>query len=511
MRFSTISSVLGEDSLILNYKDFRVSGVSYDYRKVRPNSIYVAIDIFNYRGKERDGHEFIREAIKNGAKALVLQKRQNIDEDICQIINSNPRKVLERLSAFFYSYPAKKLFTIGVTGTKGKTTTVYLISHLLEDAGTKTGFFSTADFKIGAHPTPNYTDKINETHLTCPEAPELQKSLKRMVELDTKVAIIEATSHALKLCRATEECQYDIAVITNLQSEHLDFHKNKRDYYFSKAKLFDLLSTSKNKGLEKCAVINNDDQNCQFLKERVTSKTITYGIHSLADINAKSIEVKNNKTVFKIGNHIFESPLIGLYNVYNACAAIAVASHFGISYKKIKNSLARFAGVPGRMQEVKNNRGFRVLIDYAHTPESLEACLETVKKICPKRLIVIFGCAGDRDPRKRPKMGEVATKLADFSIITSDDPHNENPKRIAQEIVGRIKKNNFIIEIDRKKAIRKGLEYARKGDFVIIAGRGDEKFFEVRNKQIKWSDEQVVTEFFSSADWQVSSEEYRFQ
>ena len=319
-----------------------------------------------------------------------------------------------------------------------------------------------------------------------------------MVELDTKVAIIEATSHALKLCRAAEECQYDIAVITNLQSEHLDFHKNKKDYYLSKAKLFDLLSTSKNKGLAKCAVINNDEQNCQFLKKRVASKTITYGISSLADINIKSIEVKNNKTVFKIGNQIFESPLIGPHNVYNVCAAIAVASHFGISRKKIKNSLARFTGVPGRMQEVKNNRGFRILIDYAHTPESLEACLEAVKKICSKRLIVIFGCAGDRDPRKRPRMGEVATRLADFSIITSDDPHNENPKRIAQEIVRGIKKNNFTIEIDRKKAIRKGLECAKKGDFVVIAGRGDEKFLEVRNKQIKWSDEQVVIDCLGS-------------
>ncbi|MCH7828810.1 UDP-N-acetylmuramoyl-L-alanyl-D-glutamate--2,6-diaminopimelate ligase [Patescibacteria group bacterium] len=492
-----MSSVLREDSLILNYKDFRVSGVSYDYRKVRPNNIYAAIDVFNHQGKERDGHVFIRKAIRNGAKALILKKRQNINEDVCQIINSNPRKVLERLSAFFYSYPAKKLFTIGVTGTKGKTTTVYLISHLLEDAGIKTGFFSTADFKIGAHSISNYTDKVNETHLTCPEAPELQKSLKRMVELGTKVAIIEATSHALKLCRAAEECQYDVAVITNLQSEHLDFHKSKRDYYLAKAKLFDLLSTSQNKNLEKCAVINNDMQSCQFLKKRVTSKIITYGVRNHADINARSIKIENNRTVFKVGNQTFESSLIGLHNVYNVCAAIAVASHFGISYKKIKNSLARFSGVPGRAQEVKNNRGFRVLIDYAHTPESLEVCLKTLKKNSPKRLIVIFGCAGDRDPKKRAEMGGVATRLADFSIITSEDPRNENPRRIVQEIVRGIKKNNFMVEIDRKKAIQKGLEYAREGDFVVITGKGDEKFLEIRDKQFKWSDEQVVTNYLN--------------
>lgn len=479
---------------IINQNEFAVSSICYDYRKITHNSIYVAIDIFNYKGKERDGHEFIKDAVTRGARAIIVKKKQSIPLSVCQIVTQNPRRILEKLAARFYSYPAKKLFTVGVTGTKGKTTTVYLINHFLGHGGFRTGLISTAEFKIGSRFIPNYTDVVNETHLTCPESLELQKSLRQMLVKKTDVAVIEATSHSLKLCRAAYECQYDIGVITNLQSEHLDFHKTIKDYYESKAKLFKLLDRSYNKGLQKVGIINADDYAFKYLKKVTNSKIFTYGIYKKADFWAKQIEIKDGKTHFTLNGYKFITSLLGEYNIYNILAAIGVGRHFGVSFQKLSSALKNFSGVPGRMQEVKNNSGIKIFVDYAHTPESLSACLKTLKKFCNKRLIVVFGCGGDRDPRKRPEMGKIATLLADYSIITSEDPRSERPSDIIGEITSGAVNNNYVVNEDRKKAIARALRMARRGDFIVITGKGDEKHFEINGKQLSWNDAAVIKE-----------------
>lgn len=482
MKFSSFASK-AKNCSIINFHDFEVSGINYDFRKVKPNNIYIAMDIFNYHGEERDGHEFINQVIKNGAKTIVVKKKQNVNKTICQIITSNPRKILEKFSSFFYGYPGKKLYTIGVTGTKGKTTTIYLINHILEQNGIKTGFFSSADFKICSKFIPNYTDRINETHLTCPESLELQKSLNEMYKYQIKVAIIEATSHALQLYRAAEECYYDIGVMTNLQCDHLDFHKTKRNYYSAKAKLF---------GLAKCAIVNNDDLNCQFIKNRTSSRIVSYSLKEASDFKAYDIEYRKRKSAFRINKQKFILPLIGGFNIYNACAAIATASNLGLSHKKIASALRSFPGIPGRMQKIKNKKGLNIFIDSAHTPESLEECLRTLRKNYKNKLVVVFGCAGNRDKSKRPKMGEIASRLADFTFITLEDPRFEKPEQIAQEIISGIDQRNYTVELNRKIAITKALKKAKRGDVVVIAGKGDEKYFEFAGKQITWSDTQIV-------------------
>jgi len=492
MEFNSIRFFF-KDCKRFNFNNFNVTGINYDYRKVKLGNIYFAINIFNYKGKERNGHEFVKEAVYRGARAVILKEyHPGIDKSVCQIVCGNPRELLEKVSAFFYRYPAKKLYTIGVTGTKGKTTTVYLISHFLESAGIKTGFFSTADFKIGEKVIPNFTDKLNETHLSCPEALEVQKYLSRMIKVGTKVVVVEATSHALKLNRAAQECHYDIGVLTNLQSDHLDFHKTLSDYYSSKGILFNLLSTSVNKGMEKCAVFNVDDFNSFLIRNKTKCKIFTYGVNSKADIRPSTIEFSCSGIKFKIGKISFTSTLIGKHNLYNICAAIAAVRPFGLKFNQMRAGLKSFSGVPGRMEEIKNNKGIRIFIDYAHTPESLKECLLTLRNFFPKRIVVIFGCAGGRDKTKRPLMGETATRLADLAIITSEDSREEDPKKIAIEITKRLKKRNFYIELNRDKAIHKAIKCALPGDLIVITGKGDEKYMEIKGKQIPWSDKKAV-------------------
>lgn len=439
-------------------KDIDITGVCSDSRIVAPGNIFIA---------KGEGAKYIPQAISNGARAIVTDLYDPFLQ-VTQVLAQRPEKIEATIAARYHDHPSEKLYCVGVTGSKGKTTTTYLCHHLLEKIGEKCGLIGTIE---------TWIDARVPSHCTTHDACANQKLLKEMVNHNCKAAVLEVSSHGLDQGRV-DEIAFDCGIFTNLYPDHLDYHKTIESYAAAKKKLFTLV-----KGV---SIYNVDNPWGKFMD--TGGEKITIGIENQADIRAEKISEKE----FFVNGVRFVIPMIGLYNVYNVLYAIALGKIKGKSEEELSQIFLDFPGVPGRLEQVPNNLGIHVIVDYAHTGESLYQTLSTLKRVAKKKIIVVFGCGGNRDPARRVQMAEAAEKFADFSIITTDNPRSEDPERIAQEIQCGFQTTNHKIIMDRKEAIKEAIAMARIGDFVIIAGKGHEKVQIFSHKTVSFDDVAVA-------------------
>ncbi|MCS7215578.1 MAG: UDP-N-acetylmuramoyl-L-alanyl-D-glutamate--2,6-diaminopimelate ligase [Thermodesulfovibrio sp.] len=475
--------------------DFTVKGdinrvikhLTYNSKNIKDGSIFFAIS-----GQKTDGHLFIDEAIKNGAKTVVYQKTHFIPtsyEDITWIEVDDSRDALAWFSSKFYRNPSEKLKIIGITGTNGKTTTSYLIREILTRYEKKTGIIGTIKYLID-----------NEERVaihTTPEAPEFQNLLSEMISKGIEYVITEVSSHALALKRV-DYTKFDIAVFTNLSRDHLDFHKDMEDYFCAKRRLFTELLRE-----EGVAVINFDDPYGKRLAEEVKRKKILYSIENpQADIYAKSykLDFKYSEIVINIDKKkelFIKTPLLGFPNIYNVLSALSVAWALKIPSDIIESALLKASSPAGRFERVDEGQDFLVFVDYAHTPDALERLLLSVIKLKGEvskngKIVTVFGCGGNRDRGKRPQMGRIATELSDFVILTSDNPRWEEPRQIIREIEEGILKDNYIVVPDREMSLWIGTRLCKKGDILIVAGKGHENYQEIKGERYPFSDKEIL-------------------
>ncbi|RJQ33274.1 MAG: UDP-N-acetylmuramoyl-L-alanyl-D-glutamate--2,6-diaminopimelate ligase [Actinobacteria bacterium] len=459
--------------------DIEITGIAYDSRKVKPGDLFVCI-----KGAIFDGHRYLLEAKERGALAAVVEDYRDLD--IIQVKVDNARLALAKLANRFYDFPSKKLILIGITGTNGKTTTSYLVREIFKEAGFKTGLIGTIEYIIG--------DTGYPVVHTTPESADLQKLLKSMVDNKVQVAVMEVSSHAICMQRINGT-KFSAMVFTNLSQDHLDFHKDMESYFRAKLKLF-----SKSHGQQDH--INVDDLYGQKLAQISKNPQINYSITNNAEVLAKEINLSPHKTSFKLcfgGQEVLISNnLVGNFNVYNCLAASACAISQKVSLNSIKKGLELLKSVPGRFESIKEGQDFSVIVDYAHTPDGLEKILDTAKQTTNGRIILVFGAGGDRDKAKREVMGRVACQKSDMSIITSDNPRSEDKEDIIKDIVKGFENNNYQIEPDRRKAIRKALDAAKAEDVVIIAGKGHEQYQIFKDKTVHFSDQEEAREYLKS-------------
>jgi UDP-N-acetylmuramoyl-L-alanyl-D-glutamate--2,6-diaminopimelate ligase len=476
--------------------DSEVTALAYDSRKVIKGALFIA-----EAGYHTDGRLYIHDAAQRGAIAALgaslLDETQSLP--IPYIAVADTRKALADLSCSFYSYPAQKVCTIGVTGTDGKTTTCNLISTLFEQASKTVGLITTANFKLAGE---EWDNLLRQSTL---EAIEVQQFLHRLVEVGGTHAVIEATSHGLELQRL-HGCNFDVAVVTNITHEHLDFHKTVDAYRRAKARLFEMLDPTRDKGLgcHPIAILNRDDVSYEVLKPYCRTPILDYGIETPAAVRAVDIRLHAYSTRFRTilpdNECIIETPLVGRFNVSNCLAAIATAYSQGIALETIAQTLATVKGVAGRMEHIDEGQPFNVIVDYAHTPDSLEKVLNTLRPLTPGKLMVVFGSAGERDIQKRPVMGRIAAKMADFFVITDEDPREEDRESILRDIAvgaetaGKREGIDFLCIADRTQAIATAFSQAKSGDTVLLAGKGHEQSIIMGREKLPWDDRRVARE-----------------
>lgn len=466
--------------------DLDITGVESNSENVKEGYLFVAIN-----GYSVDGHKFILNAIENGAKAVIVEKDCDMEiiretkEKATIIIAEDTRIALARVSANFYDNPSTKFKLIGITGTKGKTTTTFMIKEILEKAGKKVGVIGTIAEYINGR-------KIQDSDRTTPESLEIQKTFSKMVEEDVEYVIMEVSSQSLKLHRV-DYCDFDFVVFTNLSQDHISEkeHASMNEYFEAKTKLFQMCKTG---------FVNIDDLYGNKIPEMFKESNITtYGIDNFANVMARDVTVTSTYVDFKIKiNGKQERVKVGIpgrFSVYNATAAICIATKLNIGVETIKLALEEVR-VPGRSEIVNNKKGLTIIIDYAHSPESLESILGTIKSYVKGRVISLFGCGGDRDKKKRPIMGEISGNIADFTIITTDNPRTEDPNVILNEIVEGIKntKGKYVVIADRKSAIEHAIQMANKDDVIILAGKGHEPYQEINGKKYPFDERIIVKE-----------------
>ena len=465
--------------------EVEVNQIQSSSNKIKEGDMFVAIE-----GFEVDGHEYIQEAITKGAKVIMAQADKvtremvkGLPEGVTFILAPDTRYAISICACNYYQNPSRKLKLIGVTGTKGKTTTTFMIKSLLEKQGFKVGLIGTICTYIG-------DENLGDNDRTTPEALELQELLSKMVKAKCEYAVMEVSSQSLKLGRV-DGCNFEVGIFTNFSKDHISpkEHPSMEDYFESKVKLFKMC---------KCAYINSDDMYANKLPGLVpTCEFKTYGIDNPANLLAKDITVTNSYVDFKakLGekNQRVKTDIPGRFSVYNSLAAISVALKYGVSPENIQESLMNVR-VPGRSELVDNDREITIMIHYPHSPESLESILTTVQEYTQGDVICVFGCGGDRDSGKRPIMGEIAGVKADYTIITSDNPRTEEPDEIIEQIEKGIKKTKEKYEciVDRKEAIKKAIEMAHKRDMVIICGKGHELTQEIKGKKYPFDEREII-------------------
>jgi UDP-N-acetylmuramoyl-L-alanyl-D-glutamate--2,6-diaminopimelate ligase len=457
--------------------EVEVSSLAYRNDRVEPGALFFCV-----RGHVADGHDFAPAAVERGAAALVCD--HELDLAVPQVVVEDVRAAMGPAAAKFHGDPTRRLQVTGITGTNGKTTTAFLVRGLLEEAGTRTGLLGTVKSVVGG---------IEETVVrTTPEAIDLQATFRRMLDAGDRACAMEVSSHALELGRATE-IRWACRVFTNLTQDHLDFHPTMEDYFAAKRRLFEGPGPS---------VVNVDDGYGRRLAQDLPD-AITFGIRSGANFRAREVEFDRAGSSFLCetpsGSARFETVLPGLFNVENALAAIAAAVTLGAPLEALPPALARAARVPGRFEPVEEGQDFAVLVDYAHTPDSLDNVLRAAREITDGRLHVVFGAGGDRDRSKRPLMGEVAARLADHVIVTSDNPRSEDPEAIARQILEGTGPG-IELELDRRAAIALAVASAGDGDVVVVAGKGHEQGQEFEGgRKEPFDDRTVVAEALRSA------------
>jgi len=468
--------------------DIEISGIAYDSRRVKKGDVFVAVPGLIY-----DGSHFIPMALSNGAAAVVAEKDIDLKGKAAKITVPSARSTLADLSCAYFGHPSRKLNITGITGTNGKTTTAYLLDSVFKKAGFKTGLIGTVETKIA--------DRIISSDLTTPESLELQGYFAEMIKEGVTHVTMEVSSHSIAMKRI-KGIEFDRAVYTNLSHDHLDFHKTLEAYFDTKMNLFRMLGSGTKKKV--CAVVNADDAYSDAVIEETNARTLTYSVKSDADVAAAIVrsDLEGLELEIKIKGEMFRlrSSLCGDFNAYNILAAFACAESLGIDRKVIASGIEALSGVPGRFEKIIEGQEFTVVVDFAHSPDSLEKLLQYVSRFKKGKVISVFGCTGDRDKLKRPVMGEISFKNSDLTILTSDDPHNEDAVQIMKEVEAGLKKagataeKQYIMISDRKAAIERSIEIAGQNDIVIIAGRGHEKIQEIKGKKIEIDDRTVARE-----------------
>lgn len=464
--------------VIKGNEESKVQNIRYDNRKIEQGDAFVCV-----KGFKVDGHSFIGDAIKKGANVLIVQEDVSVQEDITIIKVRDTRKALAIMSSNYFGNPKDKLKIIGITGTNGKTTSAFIIKSILEKAGFMTGLIGTIANYIG--------NKKVDAVRTTPESYELHELFKNMVDAGVEYCVMEVSSHSLELDRVYG-IQFEEGIFTNLTRDHLDFHKTFENYYNAKFKLFERSNHS---------IINLDDPYganiVKDIEERgVKTKVSTFSIEKESDFKAFEIKSHSNGSEFKVNLESIEEFSInipGEYNIYNSLGCIICAYNLNIPMDKIKEGLSDVV-IPGRCELVakEKNLPYSIIIDYAHTPDGLENVLSTVKAFTKNRMISVFGCGGDRDKVKRPQMGKIGCELSDIVIITSDNPRSEEPMDIINDIVKPLNYDNFVIEVNRKEAIRKAMNMALEGDVIVIAGKGHETYQILKDETIHFDEREVV-------------------
>jgi len=478
-----------------------VSSVEYDSRQVKKNSLFVCIP-----GLDNDGHDFIEEAIKRGARAVVVDQIRETDfinsvcfQEVCLLVTFNPRLALSALSAVFYNYPSRAMEIVGVTGTNGKTSVTYMLESIFKAYLKALGDFSA----VGVIGTINYRwGEIKKTASnTTPESKDLQKILSEMREDRVRFVILEVSSHALELERVAD-LDFDTIIFTNLTQDHLDFHQSFANYFQAKKKIFALLEKSCKKN--RAALVNLDDlygQKIYLEKDKFSYPLISFALNEKAFFSPQKETIDNSLDGL---SYVLEKPindfrvklkLIGKFHIYNSLAALGASYLMGISPKFIQEGLVNLKKIPGRFEILKSESGFFVIIDYAHTSDALLKLLTSLKEWQPRRIITIFGCGGDRDKSKRSLMGEVASQNSDYLIITNDNPRSEDPAEIVEDIQKGIKGEDYEILLDRELAIKKAISEAESGDILVIAGKGHEDYQIFGNQVNHFDDHEMASKY----------------
>ncbi len=454
--------------------DITVSGISYNSRLTKPGDVFVAVT-----GFKTDGHKYVPNAVENGAVCIVCEHNvENIG--VPCIVVENSRRALAEMSCNFYGNPTEKLKLIGVTGTNGKTTVTYLVKSILEANGEKVGLMGTNKNMIG--------DKDYHTERTTPESLEMQEFFSDMVKEGCSYAVMEVSSHSLDLHRVTG-CKYKVGAFTNLTQDHLDFHGDMENYFNAKSKLFNMCETG---------VINADDKYGARLAETGEDNVISYGIHRGA-LRAENMVYGDKGVAFDCGEMCISLSIPGEFSVYNALTAIGICKACGIEDNIIEKALGSANGVKGRAEIVDCGKDFTLLIDYAHTPDGLENILSSVRNFARGRVVVLFGCGGDRDKTKRPKMGRIAGMLADFCIVTSDNPRTEEPDAIIRDILEGMDDAmaGYVVIENRRDAIEYAIRHAQKDDVIVLAGKGHEDYQILKDKTIHFDEREVIRDILN--------------
>ena len=481
----------------LRLSDFEVKGISCNSKAVKDNFIFVAI-----KGAKEDGNKFIQEAIDKGARVIIVKSQSHevgaqaspkgtkSQGNVNFIEVKDTRKVLAKLATEFYGKPSSKIKVIGITGTNGKTTITYLIEALLKKANFQPAVIGTINYR--------FKNKIIPSKNTTPGPVELQSLLAQMFKAGVDYAIMEVSSHALDQDRI-EGIRFHSSIFTNLTQDHLDYHKTLENYFKTKAKLF------KNLASNSVAIINNDDKYGRRLKDLTKAGIVTYGIQNKADIMASDIKFGCQSSEFLLSTPKLKinlnTRLIGRYNIYNILAAAAWARNEGIDMATIKSVVEELSTVPGRLERITSGASFSVFVDYAHTEDALKNTINSLRNLSKNRIIVVFGCGGERDKTKRPKMGRIVSELSDYAVITTDNPRSEDPQEIIKDIKRGIKKNNYCVILERIDAIRKSLMLANPGDIVLIAGKGHENYQILKDRVTHFDDREAVRECLQSMNY----------
>ncbi len=487
MNLQELTSVLDVEKVV-GPLDRLVRGLTYDSRKAKIGFLFVAIS-----GFRQDGHNFIPEAIRKGTRVVVVEKKiLSLPPEITLIRVRSSREALAKLSSYWYGFPSRQLKLIGITGTNGKTTTTYLVEAILKKAGHKVGRISTINYDLGSGPIPS--------RITTPESQDLQEILRNMVDAGVDYAVIEVSSHSLVLHRV-DGVQFDFAVFTNFSLDHLDFHKSIERYLEAKVSLF-------RERAPKMAAVNVDDAMAHHFMKSISCPLITYGVKKEARVKGKILKtgVRGSSFLAQVDKNEplrINLPLLGIHNVYNALAAISTAVAQAVEPLIIREGLERVKRIPGRLEYIQNKRDLDVFVDYAHTPDALEKVLKSLRQVARGKIWVVFGCGGDRDIQKRPLMGKVSLKFADYSVITSDNPRSEDPEKIVAVIEEGVREDgghrgkDYTTVVDRREAIRTALERMKKGDTLLIAGKGHEKVQIFEDRVVEFSDSKVVRDLLA--------------
>lgn len=476
MKLTQLAKAVPGHVRVVNYDGDEVYSLCTDSRKVEPGALFFCIP-----GLRMDAHEFAPQAVKAGAAALVVERELSIH---CpQIIVKDVREALARIAAAFYRHPADQLKLVGITGTKGKTTTSFLVKSVLEAAGHKTGLIGTVCSMIGAEQIPS--------NLTTPDPVDFQRLLRQMADAGVEYVVMEVSAHALAL-RKLEGMRFEAAGFSNLSQDHFDFFGGMENYARAKMRLFTT-------AMCKYALFNADDERVARLMGQATVPCCAYAIRERADIYANNIEVGERGCTYQLNFNKryrinISLKLAGVFNIYNSMLAASLCDALSIAPEAIKEGLERVRSVPGRIELLDTDTPYRVILDYAHSPDSLESILATVRQTARSRVIVVFGCGGDRDHEKRPIMGEIGGRLADFCVLTSDNPRSEDPNEILAEIEEGIRGTGaeYTVIENRREAIRYALKMAKPGDVVVLAGKGHETYQEIKGVKHPFDEKVVV-------------------